>query len=99
MSVNKLDYFQKWARTTSQPTTTNLKQAVIYTRVSSKEQADKNLSLDFQRKTIEEYARRNDVAIVSYFGGTYESATTDGRKEFLRMLDFIKKNKGTVSHI
>lgn len=75
------------------------KTAVIYTRVSSKEQADKNLSLDFQRKSVEEYAGRNGFTIAASFGGTYESAKTDGRKEFARMLDFVKKSKGVVSHI
>lgn len=76
-----------------------LKTAVIYTRVSSKEQADNNLSLETQRKAIEEYARRNDIKVIDYFGGTYESAKTDGRKEFKRMLDFIKKPKGKINHI
>lgn len=75
------------------------KVAVVYTRVSSKEQADTNLSLDFQRKAIEEHALRGDIQILEYFGGTYESAKTDGRKEFQRMLDFIKKNKGKITHI
>ncbi len=89
--------FAKDNRTT--PRTTEIKTAVVYTRVSSKEQADKNLSLDFQRKTIEEHARRNNMQVADYFGGTYESAKTDGRKEFLRMLDYIKKNKGKISHI
>ncbi len=97
--MNNLDSFQKWAKTSSTPTIITLKQAVVYTRVSSKEQADKNLSLDFQRKTIEEYARRNSFETLGYFGGTYESAKTDGRKEFQRMLDFIRKNKGRVSHV
>lgn len=73
--------------------------AVVYTRVSSKEQADTNLSLDFQRKAIEEYASRNGIQVLEYFGGTYESAKTDGRKEFQRMLDFIRKNKDKITHI
>ena len=77
----------------------NLKNAVIYTRVSSKEQADNNLSLSFQRKTIEDYAAKQGLSILGYFGGTHESAKTDGRKEFLRMLEFIKKHRGKVSHI
>lgn len=77
----------------------NLKNAVVYTRVSSKEQADNNLSLDFQKRVIEEYAQKQELSIISTFGGTYESAKTDGRKEFLRMLEFIKKNRGKVSHI
>ncbi len=67
--------------------------------MSSKEQADKNLSLDVQERIIDEYAKRNNFATIEYFGGTYESAKTDGRKEFQRMLEFIKKNKGKVSHI
>ena len=96
---NNLENFQKWARTSSTPVTTNLKQAIVYTRVSSKEQADKNLSLDFQKKIIVEYAKKNGVEILAYFGGTYESAKTDGRKEFQRMLEFIRKNRGRVSHI
>ena len=72
---------------------------VIYTRVSSKEQADKNLSLDTQRKAIEEYAKRNKLNIVAFFGGTYESAKSDGRKEFMRMMEYIKKNKGRVNQL
>ena len=31
--------------------------------------------------------------IVGYFGGTYESAKTDDRKEFNRMLTFVKRSK------
>ena len=90
---NTTDMFSKWAKRSATPLVTGKgKQALIYTRVSSKEQADKNLSLDFQRKVIDEYAQKNDFTILNYFGGTYESAKTDGRKEFLRMLDFIKKN-------
>ncbi len=75
------------------------KTAVIYTRVSTKEQADKNLSLDFQLKAIVEFASRNGFTIVERFGGTYESAKTDGRKEFDRMLSYARKSKGMVSHI
>ena len=75
------------------------KNAVIYTRVSTKEQSDKNLSLQFQKRIIEEYANRNSLFVSAYFGGTYESAKTDGRKEFLRMLEYVRKNKGKVSHI
>ncbi len=76
-----------------------IKTAVAYTRVSSKEQADKKLSLDFQLKAIQDNAARNNIAITQYFGGTYESAKTDGRKEFQRMLEYIKKNKGKITHI
>ncbi len=96
-----LSQFAKFSKTGDRvaATTKMTKTAVVYTRVSSKEQADKNLSLDLQRKVIEEYAARNEYAIAATFGGTYESAKTDGRKEFARMLDYVKKSKGAVSHI
>src|SRR5215213_8793357 len=77
----------------------NNKNVIVYTRVSSKEQADYNLSLETQLKAIKAYANHNGMKILEYFGGTYESAKTDGRKEFQRMLEFIKKRKGEISHI
>jgi site-specific DNA recombinase len=94
------DLFQRWAKKSETPQfAPSVKKAVVYTRVSSKEQYDKNLSLDWQRKAIEEFASRNGFEIMNFYGGTYESAKTDGRKEFQHMLEFIKKQKGKVSHI
>jgi site-specific DNA recombinase len=98
--MKTIELFSQWGkRSTVVPLVQHLKRAVVYTRVSSKEQFDKNLSLDWQRKAIDEYAQRNGFEILDIFGGTYESAKTDGRKEFLRMIDFIKRRKGRVSHI
>jgi len=72
---------------------------VTYTRVSSKEQAEKNMSLETQSKIIQDCIDRTGRNLLSCFGGTYESAKTDGRKEFNRMMDYIKKNKGKVNEI
>ncbi len=72
---------------------------VIYTRVSTKEQSDNNMSLETQRKTIHDCIEKSGRTILASFGGTYESAKTDGRKEFMRMLEFIKKSKGAVNEI
>lgn len=69
------------------------KNCVIYTRVSSKEQADNNTSLTSQKRYCEEYCQKHGYAIKSYFGGTYESAKGDERKEFRRMLEYVRKNK------
>lgn len=91
--------FGKYGKKKGKSVEVNTKCAVVYTRVSSKEQADNNLSLEFQRKTVQEYAERSGFSIEAYFGGTYESAKTDGRKEFQRMLDFIRRNKEKVSHV
>jgi len=72
---------------------------VIYTRVSTKEQADNNLSLDTQKKACELYAKKSGLQIMAYYGGTFESAKTDERKQFNNMLTFVKKSKEKVSHI
>ncbi len=72
---------------------------VIYTRVSTKEQADNNMSLDTQKKTCEQFAVKNNYTVLGCFGGTYESAKTDERKEFNRMLHFVKKSKEKISFI
>lgn len=73
--------------------------AVVYTRVSSKEQADTNKSLEWQKKYCEEYALKNNLKIEGYFGGTYESAQTDERNEFNRMIRFVKNHRQTISFI
>ncbi len=98
--MNTSSTFARFAKSNNKiPRLSEAKTAVVYTRVSSKEQADTNLSLEYQRKAIDDYAQRNNINVAGYFGGTYESAKTDGRKEFQRMLDFIKKNKGKISHV
>ncbi|MBX7206038.1 MAG: recombinase family protein [Bacteroidia bacterium] len=71
---------------------------VTYTRVSSKEQ-ELGYSLETQKKDCEAFAKKNEYTILGQFGGTYESAKTDERKEFNRMLQFIKKSKEKISFI
>ena len=66
--------------------------AIIYTRVSSSEQVD-GQSLEVQQDKCREYAQSHSYTIMAEFGGTYESAKSDKeRKEFNRMLGFIKKS-------
>ncbi len=71
---------------------------VIYTRVSSKEQ-EQGYSLETQRKACEEYATKSNYSIMGQFGGTYESAKTDERKEFNKMLSFVKKCREKITYI
>ncbi len=73
--------------------------SVIYTRVSTKEQADNNQSLETQLKACIQLAAQNKFAVLGKFGGTYESAKTDERKEFNKMLDFVRKSKEKISYI
>lgn len=73
--------------------------AVIYTRVSTKEQAETNQSLETQLERCRLYAERHGYEITATFGGTYESAKNDERKQFQLMLDFVRKSRHKVGHI
>lgn len=97
MKTNEL--FRQFASRSKATSFVDSNLVVSYSRVSGKEQYDTNLSLETQDKAMRDYAERAGKKIVASFGGTYESAKTDGRKEFNRMLDFIKKNKGKISQI
>lgn len=72
---------------------------IKYTRVSGKKQFDTNESIENQNKSIDEFAKRFNLQIVASFGATYESAKTDERKEFKRMIEFCKRSKGKISTI
>ena len=73
--------------------------AIIYTRVSTSEQAENNHSLETQKKYCLEYAEKNNLNVAEQFGGTYESARTEDRKEFQRMMNYIMQNRGEISHL
>lgn len=66
--------------------------AIIYTRVSSPDQM-LNASIDTQKRLCTEYAENKGYPIIDYFGETSESAKTDERDEFLRMVAYAKKNR------
>ncbi len=71
---------------------------VIYTRVSSKDQADKNGSLQTQMKHCMQFAQNKHLEVVQFFGGTYESAKSDDdRKEYQRMLKYVNQHKTVTS--
>ncbi len=70
---------------------------VIYTRVSSYEQATLNTSLESQKKLCLEFAERRGLQVKMLFGGTFESAKSDERKEFNRMLSYVKKDKSITA--
>ncbi len=92
-----LDLFDQFAKHNAVTARISGQNAVIYTRVSTKEQADNNLSLETQLKACELYASRHDYTVLECFGGTYESAKTDERNQFKNMIAFARRNK--VSYI
>jgi site-specific DNA recombinase len=96
---DSLELFEQFAKKGATINMASGTSCVIYTRVSTKEQADNNLSLETQKKACLQYAKKHNYDVVAYFGGTYESAKTDERKEFGRMLQFVKKSRSKISYI
>jgi site-specific DNA recombinase len=72
-----------------------LKRAVIYVRVSTKEQVDEGNSLNTQEKLCREYCIKNGYEVVIVYIEQGESAKTALRTELQKMLLFCsdKKNK------
>ena len=71
--------------------------AVIYTRVSSQEQAKSGFSIPAQEKFLQEYAKKHNYQIVKNFSENI-SAKDAGRAEFQSMISFVEKNK-SIKHI
>ena len=67
-----------------------MKKAVIYARVSSKEQ-EQGFSIDAQLNLTRKYARTHQFTIVKEFAQS-ESAKAAGRKQFGAMLQFLREN-------
>ena len=72
--------------------------AVIYIRVSTKEQTE-NLSLPTQLRACEDYCQREGFEIVERFKEEGESAKTTDRPELQRLLAFCRTNKGKVHFV
>ena len=68
--------------------------AVIYTRVSSREQEQEGFSLEAQSKLLREYAGRNGLEIVRAFEDV-ETAKTTGRTQFGEMISYLQRNRRT----
>lgn len=72
--------------------------AVIYIRVSSDEQVD-GTSLEFQESECRKYCERKGYAVVEVFreeGQSAKDLSLNNRKEFLRAIEFCRKNKNRV---
>ncbi len=72
--------------------------AVIYVRVSTKEQTE-NLSLPTQLRACEEYCRRQGYEVVERFHEEGESAKTTDRSQLQKLLTFCRLNKGRVHFV
>jgi site-specific DNA recombinase len=72
---------------------------IIYTRVSTDDQAENGFSLADQKSKLEKHCEKNDYKILEHFMDDGHSAKTFQRPAFNRLLEFIKKNKGLVKKL
>ena len=70
--------------------------AVIYCRVSSKEQID-GTSLESQEVACRDYARSKGMSVLKVFVEQGESAKFADRTKLLELVDFCRQNKGKVN--
>jgi site-specific DNA recombinase len=66
-------------------------QAVLYTRVSSKDQEKEGFSIPAQQRLLREYALGKGLTILQEFSDV-ETAKQSGRSSFAAMLGYLKKH-------
>jgi site-specific DNA recombinase len=69
---------------------------VIYCRVSSKEQIE-GTSLESQEAACREFAHSKNIEVLNVFIEQGESAKFADRTQLLELIDFCRKNKGSVN--
>jgi len=72
--------------------------AVGYFRVSTAEQANQNNSLPTQEAKFNNFCIHNGLTVVKIFTDK-QSARTDARPEFQRMLAYCQQNRRKISHV
>ena len=68
------------------------KVAALWTRVSTEKQEKNNCSLENQKRICREFAEAHGIRIKTEFGGTHESAKTEG-KMYREMIAKVAKDK------
>lgn len=71
------------------------KRAIIYTRVSSDEQAEKGFSLPYQEEQLRKYCASRELIIIAHYREDYSAKTFD-RPEFNKLMSYCKRNPGDV---
>ena len=67
---------------------------LLYARVSTDKQAQKDLSIPAQIEAMRNYAKRNGWKVIGHFIDEGESAKTANRPELKRLISYCKENKG-----
>lgn len=71
---------------------------IIYTRVSTDDQADHGFSLPYQKEVLERYSQIKNKNIIQHFQEDY-SAKTFNRPEWIKLMEYCKVNRKVVDEI
>ncbi len=72
--------------------------AIIYTRVSSKEQVE-GYSLETQERTCRSFAEKNGLTVLKVFKEEGESAKTADRTELRAMTEYARRHQGKIGKL
>lgn len=75
-----------------------MKNAIIYTRVSTDEQADKGFSLPYQKETLKRFCEIKKLNIIKHFREDYSAKTFD-RPEWKKLVAYCKANRKEIDMI
>lgn len=75
-----------------------MEQAILWARVSTKEQAEEGYSLDAQIKMLRDYAFKNSLKIVKEFIVSESATGRQERKKFNEMLEYLE-NHLEIKHL
>lgn len=75
------------------------KTAIIYTRVSTDDQAEYGYSLASQEDTLRKECARRGIHVIAHYRDDGYSATTFKRPHFQELLDYIKKHKNQITYL
>ena len=75
------------------------KGAVIYVRVSTAEQASSNQSLPVQESKARALCQQRGLNVLKLFADKGESARTDDRPEFKKLMAYCREHRREISHV
>src|ERR1043166_948168 len=75
------------------------KAAVLYIRVSTAEQASSNQSLPVQESKARTLCQQAGLSVIKLFADKGESARTDDRPEFKKMIAYCRQHRRQISHV
>lgn len=75
-----------------------MKNAIIYTRVSTDEQAEKGFSLRYQEETLNRYCSLKNINVIKHFQDDF-SAKTFNRPKWNDLMLFVKANRRNIDSV